>query len=268
MILNAHTYRTLKNALALVPGAPGSSHLGEAMAAAWGFRSFHKLNDYLTRSETDLNALPAHHDIFPDQMIDRLMDLGASGETGRSLALTMLVIQEGDFVLEMIEDIPEIQGARAYRFDQTTVQWRDAITEAAKVLAEYAPGRAWHLPLKDRIDWRHPQEESRDIARAMRIIEHEPMEAPRISDSRDYEGLEFELTDLAAARGGCLPVSLAEHVLTMCQQMLPEGAEHLVIGPTGVVVLYPGFEICLVEYDTRELQMHAPVMLLHGPEMI
>lgn len=268
MILNTHTYRTLKNALALVPGAPGSSHLGEAMAAAWGFRSFHQLTDRITRSETDLKALPEHRDIDPDRMIDRLLDLGTPSETGRSLALTMLLIQDGEFILEIMEDFQELQDTRAYRFDQTTAQWRDAITAAAKVLAEYAPGRTWHLPLEEEIDWRNPQEDSRDIAQAMRVIEHEPMEPPRISDSREYGGVEFELTDLAESRGGCLPVSIAEHVLTMCQQMLPEGAEHLVIGPRGVVVLYPAFEICLVDYDTRELQMHAPVMFMDGPEMI
>lgn len=34
MILNKHTYRLIKKALTLVPGAPSSAQLGEAMVAA------------------------------------------------------------------------------------------------------------------------------------------------------------------------------------------------------------------------------------------
>jgi len=266
MILNTHTYRTLKNALTLIPGAPSSAQLGEAMAAAWEFRSFHELNEHLTRVDTDLSEIPDRFDVHPDKMIRRLARLGVEPDACRSLALTMFLVQDGDFAVEMIEEFEELHGARAYRFDQTSAAWRDTVTRAAEVLAEHAPRKAWHLPIEEGLDWRHPDPDSQDISRAMRVIPFG--EIPHLEDSRDLDGEDFEETDrAAAAEGGQLPITIIENVLAMCQHLLPDGAKHLILGPTGVIVLYDLFEICLVEYNQMERHMYPVLYPGDGPEM-
>jgi len=268
MILNTHTYRTIKNALGFIPGAPSSSQLGEVMAAGWGFDSFHALKVGLHETETLLNRIPDRGDIYTDSMIERGQDMGIDREVSRSLALTMVLVQDGVLAVEMIEEFEELHGARAYRFDQTTQEWRDAVTAAMQILSEVAPGKAWILPLSNKIDWRHPDEDSDAMAKAMRVIDHDATEEPDIRLSRRYEDEEFYLTDKAQARGGHLPVTIAENVLAMCQHLLPDGAKALLLGPRGVVAVYEHFQICLVDYDHRDLQLQAPIMTLEGPEMI
>jgi hypothetical protein len=266
MILNTYTYRTLKNALTLVPGAPSSAQLGEAMAAAWEFRSYHALNEHLERVETDLSNIPDRFDVHPDKMIRRLKRLDVEDDAAQNLALTMFLVQDGEFAVEMIEEFEELHGARAYRFDQTSASWRDAVAEAAGVLAEHAPRKAWHLPFTAELDWRHPDPDARDLASAMRVIPFE--DAPHLEDSRDLNGEDFEETDRAAStEWGHLPVTLVENVLGMCQHLLPDGARHLIIGPTGVIVLYDLFEICLVEYSHLERHMYPALYPGDGPEM-
>lgn len=268
MILNMYTYRTIKNALSLIPGAPGSAQLGELMAAAWDFRSFHALSLALQEVDEYLSNIPERADVNPELMIRRCAEMGIDHEVARSLALTMFLVQDADFAVEMMEEYEELRGARAYRFDQTTQQWRDTVRGAMSILSTAAPGRAWVLPLSGEIDWRHPVEASETLAKAMRVIEHDPLEDPDMLESRPYGDEEFDLTDQAAARGGYLPVTIAENVLGMCQNVLPDGMKALLLGPRGVVALYAQFEICLVEYDHRDLHLHAPIMTLEGPEMI
>lgn len=135
------------------------------------------------------------------------------------------------------------------------------------ILAEAAPGLAWHLPLTEKLDWRHPSPDALDFAEFMRVIDRQPMEEPQIKDSRRYDVAEYEITDTAVARGGHLPVAIAENVMAMCQHLLPDGARHLILGPTGVVVKYEHFEICLVEYQHYDIMVHAPTLFLDGPEM-
>ena len=266
MILNTHTYRLIKNALTPVPGVPSSAQLGEAMAAAWEFPSFHALNEYLTRVDTNLSEIPERFDVHPDRMIKRLARLGVEPDACRSLALTMFLVQDGDFALELMGDFEELHRARAYRFDQTSAAWRDAVTKAAGVLAEHAPRKAWHLPLAAGLDWRHPLY-ANNLAGALQVIPFG--EIPHLEDSRDLTGEEFDQTDrAAAAEGGHLPITLIENVLGMCQHLLPDGARHLVLGPTGVVVLYDLFEICLVEYSHLELHMYPALYPEDGPVMI
>jgi hypothetical protein len=267
MILNTYTYRTLKNALTLIPGAPSSAQLGEAMAAAWEFRSYHALNEHLSRVETDLSEIPDRFDVHPDKMIRRLARLGVEPDACRSIALTMFLVQDGDFAVEMIGEFEELHGGRAYRFDQTTPTWRATVTLAAELLAEHAYGKAWHLPLSDRLDWRHPEPGALDLASALRVIPFGE-EPPRVLDSRDLEAEEFVQTDRVTDQGGQLPVTIMENVLAMCQHLLPDGALHLVLGPTGVTVLYEHFEICLVEYSHLELHMYPALYPEDGPEMI
>ena len=266
MILNTHTYRTIKNALTLVPGAPSSAQLGEAMAAAWEFPSFHALNEHLNQVDTDISEIPERFDVHPDEMIRRLARLGVEPDAARSLALTMLLVQDGAFAVEMIEEFEELHGARAYRFDQTSAAWRDTVAKAAGVLAEHAPRKAWHLPLEARLDWRHPDPDALDLSSALRVIPFG--ELPHLEDSRDLEAEEFDQTDRAASEeGGHLPVTLIENVLAMCQHLLPDGARHLILGPTGVIVLYDLFEICLVEYSHLERHMYPALYPGDGPEM-
>lgn len=265
MILNTHTYRTIKNALTLIPGAPSSAQLGEAMAAAWEFRSYHALNEHLSRVDTDLSEIPDRFDVHPDRMLRRLARLDVEPEPARSLALTMLLVQDGAFAVEMMEEFEELHGARAYRFDQTTPAWRETVTRAAEALAEHAPRKAWHLPLEDRLDWRHPDPDALDLSSALRVIPFG--EVPHLEDSRDLEAEEFEQTDRVTDQGGQLPVTIIENVLAMCQHLLPDGARHLLIGPTGVVVLYELFEICLVAYDHRERHLYPALYPADGPEM-
>lgn len=267
MILNTHTYRLIKNALTLVPGAPSSAQLGEAMAAAWEFRSYHQLKRHLDQVETDLSGIPPRLDVHPDRMIRRLVEMGVEPDACRSLALTMFLVQDGGFAVEMMGEFEELHGARAYRFDQTTPTWRAAVTLAAELLAEYAYGKAWHLPLEDRLDWRHPQPSALDLASALRVIPFTDA-PPRLEDSRERYEEEFEQTDKVVSQGGQLPVPVLENVLAMCQHLLPDGARHLILGPTGVVVLYDLFEICLVGYDHRERHLYPALYPGDGPAMI
>lgn len=268
MILNMYTYRTIKNALALIPGAPGSSKLGELMAAAWEFPSYHALKAALEEVETRIAEIPDRAEIFADLLIERCEDMAIDREVARSLGATMLLVQDAEFAVEMMGEYDDLHGARAYRFDQTTEQWREAVTMAMRILSETAPGRAWILPLSNEIDWRHPDPDSQDIAHRMAVIDHDPLEEPDIRLVRPYRTEEFEMTDRAVDRGGYLPVTIAENVLGMCQQVMPEGAQWLLLGPRGVTVRYGHFDICLVDYDHRDLQLHAPIMTLEGPEMI
>ena len=266
MILNTHSYRTLKNALTLVPGAPSSAQLGEAMAAAWEFRSYHQLRQHLDRVETDLSEIPERFDVHPDRMIRRLAEIGVEPDVARSLALTMLLVQDGAFAVEMMEEFEELHGGRAYRFDQTTPTWRATVTLAAELLAEHAYGKAWHLPLEDRLDWRHPEPGALDLSSALRVIPFG--EVPHLEDSRELEAEEFVQTDRAAAEEmGQLPVTIIENVLAMCQHILPDGARHLILGPTGVIVLYDLFEICLVEYNHMERHPNPALYPADSPEM-
>jgi len=266
MILNTHTYRILKNALTLVPGAPSSAQLGEAMAASWEFRSYHALNEHVERVETDLGRIPERFDVQPDKMLRRLKRLDVEDDAACNLALTMLLVQDGQFGVEMVEEYEELHGARAYRLDQTSSAWRETVSRAAGILAEHAPRKAWHLPFTAELDWRHPDPDARDIASAMRVIPFG--EVPHLDDSLDLDGEDFEQTDRAASsEGGHLPVTIIENVLAMCQHLLPDGARHLIIGPTGVIVLYDLFEICLVEYSHLELHMYPALYPGDGPEM-
>ena len=267
MILNTHTYRTLKNALTLIPGTPSSAQLGEAMAAAWEFRSFHQLRQHLEQVETDLSGIPPRLDVHPDLMIRRLAELGVGPEPARSLALTMFLVQDGVFAVEMMGEFEELHGARAYRFDQTSPTWRAAVTRAAEQLSEHAYGKAWHLPLSDRIDWRHPEPGALDLSSALRVIPFTDA-PPRVEDSRDLEAEEFAETDRVVDAGGQLPVAILENVLAMCQHLLPEGAQHLILGPTGVIALYDLFEICLVEYAHLERHVYPELYPGDGPEMM
>lgn len=267
MILNTHTYRTIKNALTLIPGAPSSAQLGEAMAAAWEFRSFHQLKQHLEQVETDLSGIPPRLDVHPDLMIRRLAELGVGPEPARSLALTMFLVQDGEFAVEMMGEFEELHGARAYRFDQTSPSWRSAVTRAAEQLSEHAYGKAWHLPLSDRLDWRHPEPGALDLSSALRVIPFTDA-PPRVEDSREFYGEEFEETDRVVDQGGQLPVTILENVLAMCQHVLPERARHLVLGPTGVVVLYDLFEICLVEYAHLERHVYPELYPGDEPEMM
>jgi len=267
MILNTYTYRTLKNALTLIPGAPSSAQLGEGMAAAWEFRSYHQLSRHLDQVETDLSEIPPRLDVHPDRMIRRLAEMGVAPDACRSLALTMFLAQDGDFAVEMMGEFEELHGARAYRFDQTTPSWRATVTMAAELLAEHAYGKAWHLPLNDRLDWRHPEPGALDLSSALRVIPFGE-ELPRVSDSRDLAEEEFVQTDRVTDQGGQLPVTILENVLAMCQHLLPNGAQHLILGPTGVIVLYEQFEICLVGYDHRARHLYPALYPADGPDMM
>lgn len=268
MILNTYTYRTLKNALTLVPGAPSSARLGEAMAAAWEFPSFHALNEHLARVDIDLSGIPERFDVHPEKMILRLAGLGVEPDVCRSLALTMFLVQDGDFAVDMIGEFEELHDARAYRFDQTSPAWRDAVTRAAGILADHAPGKAWHLPLEDRHDWRHPEPGAIDLASALRVIPFGE-EIPRLSDSREMEAEEFDQTDSASLeQEGHLPFTILENVLGMCQNLLPDGAQHMILGPTGIIVLYEQFEICLAEYSHLERHLYPALYPSDGPEMM
>jgi hypothetical protein len=267
MILNTNTYRIIKNVLTTVPFAPSSAQLGEAMAAAWEFRSFHQLKQHLDQVETDLSGIPPRLDVHPDRMIRRLAEMGVDPDPCRSLALTMFLVQDGDFAVEMTGEFEELHGARAYRFDQTSPLWRRRVHVAVEMLTEHARGKAWHLPLGERLDWRHPEPGALDLASALRVIPFGE-ELPRVSDSRDLGREEFEQTDLVVDQGGHLPITVIENVLAMCQHHLPDGARHLLIGPTGIVVLYEFFEICLVEYNHREKHRYPALYPGDGPGMM
>lgn len=88
------------------------------MAAAWDFPSFHSLRNAITAAETSIGEIPERYDVQPDLMMDRCASLGIRLETARSLALTMFLVQDGEYAVEMMEDYEELHGARALSLRQ------------------------------------------------------------------------------------------------------------------------------------------------------
>ncbi|MCE6958503.1 hypothetical protein LAZ40_05495 [Cereibacter sphaeroides] len=129
MLLTEASFRSLKSLLSRLDGCPGSSRLGEAMAAGWGFGSYEILRTHLDAVETG-RELPEDRDPHPDLMLDALGRFGCKGWKARDIAATFAAESYGSLLWDDYARFPEIHGARVMRPDILS----DAGQEAARTL--------------------------------------------------------------------------------------------------------------------------------------
>lgn len=125
MELTTPNYRKLKNILSLIPGAPASSQLAEAIARGLGYENHNDLRLVLDAIDTAFGQVTLMEpDIEP--MLEALKGFGVGKFEAMDLVATFFAISGGDFYWDDLDSFPEIHGAGIIRHDVTTPEWRDA----------------------------------------------------------------------------------------------------------------------------------------------
>lgn len=155
MFLTHKTIKTLKSVLLEIPDpdAPGSSRLGEALAAGFGFPDYHAMKQELDRLETDLNAPLLNVGLDHMKMVARLGQFGVRSQHGWDLAATALHVFHGDEVLYISPERDDEPPLRSARYDLSTDAWRSSILSACHAMA-FIPGpHSWHMRIADELSY-------------------------------------------------------------------------------------------------------------------
>jgi len=148
MFLTRKTIRTIKSVISEIPGAPGSSRLGEAIAAGFGFADYHDMKQELDALDADLRVLPAYLDLDGDQMSARLREFGYPDDLSDLISATAEHCFYGEGMLDFRETGSGIP-VRVARFDLTTPAWRERVLDMARVMASLSGQRSWSMEIPE-----------------------------------------------------------------------------------------------------------------------
>lgn len=121
MILTKQLFRDVKTALMHIPGHPGSSRLGEALARGFGFDDHHHAKTTFDANEAALDWLPKPAEFNDDAFLDFLDDL--DGKVVSDMAATALFLIFGTLPIEDIDNYPVLKQGSILLLGVTPEPW-------------------------------------------------------------------------------------------------------------------------------------------------